>query len=200
MCHTICWMVLCQAFLSLLPPPPSPIKNLLSPIPLGRPDTQARQKLSSRCWRTRTSRHTVLAGYTRVTWNTHAWSNLYIPGFLRSAGVIWLCACVRYLWEIETQYDVWITCFRFGKFHPPRTFLSLEDSECFLILSLIVVLRSRFIASLKVLNHSLEDYLKKVYDNCVRFIQYWAYRGVNTCASLAKLVPFAIIGQEINFL
>ena len=25
MCHTICWMVLCQAFLSLLPPPPSPI-------------------------------------------------------------------------------------------------------------------------------------------------------------------------------
>ena len=41
MCHTICWMVLCQAFLSLLPPLPSPIKNLVSPIPLGRPDTQA---------------------------------------------------------------------------------------------------------------------------------------------------------------
>ena len=35
-------MVLCQAFLSLLPPPLSPIKNLLSPIPLVRPDTQAR--------------------------------------------------------------------------------------------------------------------------------------------------------------
>ena len=41
MCHTICWMVLCQAFLSLLPPPPSPLQNLLSPSPLGRPDTQA---------------------------------------------------------------------------------------------------------------------------------------------------------------
>ena len=41
MCHTICWMVLCQAFLSLLPPPPSSIKNLPSPIPLGRPDPQA---------------------------------------------------------------------------------------------------------------------------------------------------------------
>ena len=42
MCHTICWMVLCQAFLSLLPlpPTPSPISNLLSPSPLGRPDTQ----------------------------------------------------------------------------------------------------------------------------------------------------------------
>ena len=26
---------------ALLPPPPSPIKNLVSPIPLGRPDTQA---------------------------------------------------------------------------------------------------------------------------------------------------------------
>ena len=41
MCHTICWMVLCQVFLSLLLPPLSPIKNLLSPSPLGRPDTQA---------------------------------------------------------------------------------------------------------------------------------------------------------------
>ena len=36
-------MVLCQAFLSLLPSPPS-IKNLPYPIPLGRPDTQARRK------------------------------------------------------------------------------------------------------------------------------------------------------------
>ena len=41
MCHTICWMVLCQAFLSLLPLPPPPSKNLLSPSPSGRPDTQA---------------------------------------------------------------------------------------------------------------------------------------------------------------
>ena len=41
MCHRICWIVLCQAFLSLLPPPLSPIKNLLFPSPLGRPDTQA---------------------------------------------------------------------------------------------------------------------------------------------------------------
>ena len=41
MCHTICWMVLCQVFLSLLLPPLSPIKNVLSPSPLGRPDTQA---------------------------------------------------------------------------------------------------------------------------------------------------------------
>ena len=33
MCHTICWMVLCQAFLSLLPltPPPSKISSPLAP-------------------------------------------------------------------------------------------------------------------------------------------------------------------------
>ena len=29
---------------SLLPPPPYPIKNFLSPIPLGRPDTQAKKE------------------------------------------------------------------------------------------------------------------------------------------------------------
>ena len=46
-CHTICWMVLWQAFLSLLPSPPSPILNLLSPSPLGRSDTQAIFRLSS---------------------------------------------------------------------------------------------------------------------------------------------------------
>ena len=46
-------MVLCQAFLSLLPPPPSPIKNLVSPIPLGRPDTQAKM------------------GYSYITYDTH---------------------------------------------------------------------------------------------------------------------------------
>ena len=42
MCHTICWMVLCQAFLSFLslPPPPSKISSPLA-SPLGRPDTQA---------------------------------------------------------------------------------------------------------------------------------------------------------------
>ena len=36
-------MVLCQAFLSLPPPPPRPRLhlNILSPSPLGRPDTQA---------------------------------------------------------------------------------------------------------------------------------------------------------------
>ena len=45
----------------------------------------------------------------------------------------------------------------------------LEDSEFFLMLSLLVILRSG-IASLKVLNHDLEDHQKKVYD-CVRFIQ-----------------------------
>ena len=56
-----------------------------------------------------------------------------------------------------------------GKSHPSRTFLLLEDSECFLNLSLLVILRS-CIASLKVLNYNLEDHLKKVYD-CVRFIQ-----------------------------
>ena len=39
---------------------------------------------------------------------------------------------------------------------------SLEDSDCFLMLSLIVILRSRCIASLRVLNYNLEDHLKKV--------------------------------------
>ena len=38
-------MVLCQAFLSLLPPPPSSIKNVPSPIPLGRPVAQARSNV-----------------------------------------------------------------------------------------------------------------------------------------------------------
>ena len=47
MCQTICWMVLCQAFLSLLPlpPPPSRISSTLAPL-IGRPDTQARVKAS----------------------------------------------------------------------------------------------------------------------------------------------------------
>ena len=45
----------------------------------------------------------------------------------------------------------------------------LEHSECFLMLSLIVSLRSGCIASLTVLNYNLKDHLKKVY-NCVRFI------------------------------
>ena len=34
---------------ALLPPPPSPIKNLVSPIPLGRPDTQATVR-QTRSW------------------------------------------------------------------------------------------------------------------------------------------------------
>ena len=59
--------------------------------------------------------------------------------------------------------------FVLGKCHPRRAFPLLEDSEFFLMLSLRVILRS-CIASLKVLNYSLEDHLKKVYD-CVRFIQ-----------------------------
>ena len=59
--------------------------------------------------------------------------------------------------------------FVLGKSYPSRTFLLLEDSECFLNLSLLVILRS-CIASLKVLNYNLEDHLKKVFD-CVRFIQ-----------------------------
>ena len=46
MCHRICWMVLCQAFLSLLPPPPPPIQSFLSPSPLGRPDTQVNNNRS----------------------------------------------------------------------------------------------------------------------------------------------------------
>ena len=45
----------------------------------------------------------------------------------------------------------------------------LEHSECFLMLSLIVSLRSGCIASLTVLSYNLKDHLKKVY-NCVRFI------------------------------
>ena len=45
----------------------------------------------------------------------------------------------------------------------------LEHSECFLMWSLIVILRSGCIASPTVLNHNLKDHLKKVYD-CVRFI------------------------------
>ena len=35
MCHTICWMVLCQAFLSLLPLPHPPSK-ISSPLPLRK--------------------------------------------------------------------------------------------------------------------------------------------------------------------
>ena len=47
MCQTICGMVLCQAFRSLLPlpPPPSRISSTLAPL-IGRPDTQARVKAS----------------------------------------------------------------------------------------------------------------------------------------------------------
>ena len=45
----------------------------------------------------------------------------------------------------------------------------LEDSECFPMWSLIVILRSWCIASLKGLNYNLKDHLLKVY-YCVRFI------------------------------
>ena len=51
----------------------------------------------------------------------------------------------------------------------PRAFSLLEDSEFFLMLFLLVIMRS-CIVSLKVLNYDLEDHLMKVYD-CVRFIQ-----------------------------
>ena len=53
---------------------------------------------------------------------------------------------------------------------PATNFYPLKDSECSLMLSLIVFLRSWFIASFKVLNYNLEDHLTKVYD-CVHFIQ-----------------------------
>ena len=43
-----------ESFLSLLPPPPSPIKNLVSPIPLGRPDTQANM---SKCTKRQVKSH-----------------------------------------------------------------------------------------------------------------------------------------------
>ena len=45
----------------------------------------------------------------------------------------------------------------------------LEHSECFLMWSQIVILRSGCIASLTVLNSNLKDHLKKVFD-CVRVI------------------------------
>ena len=47
----------------------------------------------------------------------------------------------------------------------------LEDSECFLMLSLIVILRSGCITSLTVLNYNLKDHLTKVYD-CVVFNRF----------------------------
>ena len=53
---------------------------------------------------------------------------------------------------------------------PATNFYPLKDSECSLMLSLIVFLRSWFIASLKVLNYNLEDHLTKVYD-CAHFIK-----------------------------
>ena len=53
---------------------------------------------------------------------------------------------------------------------PATNFYRLKDSECSLMLSLIVFLRNWFIASLKVLNYNLEHHLTKVYD-CVHFIQ-----------------------------
>ena len=59
--------------------------------------------------------------------------------------------------------------FFLGKSQPPRAFPLLEDSEFFLMLSLLVILRS-CISTLKVLNCDLEDHLKEVYD-CVRFVQ-----------------------------
>ena len=59
--------------------------------------------------------------------------------------------------------------FVLGKSQPQELSCLLEDSECFLMLSLIVILRSGCIASLTLLNYDLKDHLKKVYD-CVRFI------------------------------
>ena len=49
--------------------------------------------------------------------------------------------------------------FFLGKSQPPRAFPLLEDSEFFLMLSLLVILRS-CISTLKVLNCDLEDHLK----------------------------------------
>ena len=68
-------------------------------------------------------------------------------------------------WDsVWRQYHV----FSFWKIPPPTNFPLA--SECFLMFSPIVFLRSWCIASLKVLKYNLEGHLKKVYD-CFRFIQ-----------------------------
>ena len=59
-----------------------------------------------------------------------------------------------FVWEIRSPQE--LSCL-------------LEHSECFLMWSLIVILRSGCIASLTGLNYNLKGHLKKVYD-CVRFI------------------------------
>ena len=73
--------------------------------------------------------------------------------------------------------------FVLGKSQSPRAFPLLEDSEFFLMLSLLVILRS-CIATLKVLNCDLEDHQKKVYD-CVLFVQtipvVWATFSQSRC-------------------
>ena len=93
MCHTICWMVLSQAFLSLLPLPSPPFKISSPPSPLGRPDTQAIYNLETdRC--TTTPRvclraHTILPLTDFVTQHlTHVM--FIITNYL----LTWACATV----------------------------------------------------------------------------------------------------------
>ena len=103
------------------------------------------------------------------------------------------------MWETGTQYHV----FCFGKILYPTSFSLLEDSEFFLMLSLLVILRS-CIASLKVLNYDLEDRLKKVYD-CVRFIQtipmVWASIAHSRCprSIILQTHQNAFLSSQIYF-
>ena len=75
------------------------------------------------------------------------------------------------MWETGTQYDVSITCFRLGKSQDPRAFSLLEDSEFFLMLFLLVILRS-CIARLKVLNYDLEDHREESLRLCPFYSDY----------------------------
>ena len=93
--------------------------------------------------------------------------------------------------------------FVLGKSQPPRAFPLLEDSEFFLLLSLLVILRN-CIASLKVLNYDLEDHLEKVYD-CVLFVQtipmVWASFAQSRCPRSIRVQTHqnAFLSSQIYF-
>ena len=75
------------------------------------------------------------------------------------------------MWETGTECDVSITCFRLGKSQHPRAFPLLEGSEFFLMLFLLVILRS-YIARLKVVNYDLEDQREESLRLCPFYSDY----------------------------
>ena len=88
------------------PPPPSPIKNLLSPIPLGRPDTQASEAIVI-ClllsWRDSLSKVSV--------WWSWLWNAVWSVKNKICLLLSWRVVKIELLWPVR---QLWFACYCHG--------------------------------------------------------------------------------------